>query len=98
MRKQELIDAVAQDTNQSASQVSKTVNAVFDEIQSALAKGEEVAISGFGAFRVVERSARQGRNPRSKEPITIAARKSPTFRPGAQLKRAVGGDGHDDED
>jgi DNA-binding protein HU-beta len=97
MRKQDLIHAVAQQTSQPESQVSKTVNAVFHQIQDSLAQGEEVAISGFGAFRVVERSARQGRSPRTGEPMTIGARKSPTFRPGAQLKRAVGGDEGDEE-
>jgi DNA-binding protein HU-beta len=48
-----------------------------------------VTISGFGSFKVVERSARQGRNPQTGEPITIDARKSPVFRPGTQLKRSV---------
>jgi DNA-binding protein HU-beta len=48
-----------------------------------------VTISGFGSFKVVERSARQGRNPQTGDAITIDARKSPVFRPGTQLKRAV---------
>jgi DNA-binding protein HU-beta len=90
MRKQELIKAVARQTSQSESQVTETVNALFRTIEETLGAGDEVAISGFGAFRVVERSARQGRSPRTGEPMTIAARKSPTFKPGAELKRAVG--------
>jgi DNA-binding protein HU-beta len=65
------------------------VNAVFDAIEKALSEGEEVTISGSGSFKVVERSAREGRNPQTGDPITIAARKSPVFRPGTQLKRAV---------
>jgi DNA-binding protein HU-beta len=89
MRKQELIHKVAEETNQTESQATRAVNAVFTAITDALAKGEEVAVSGFGSFRVVERSARQGRNPATGEPMKIAARKSPVFRPGTQLKRSV---------
>ncbi len=90
MRKQELVHSVAQATGQSEAQATKAVNAVFEAIQNSLAKGDEVTVSGFGSFRVVERSARQGRNPQTGDTMTIAARKSPVFRPGTQLKRAVG--------
>jgi len=89
VRKQNLVRTVAEETGQSEAQATKAVNAVFDAIEKALSEGEEVTISGFGAFKVVERSAREGRNPQTGEPITIAARKSPVFRPGMQLKRAV---------
>ena len=89
MRKQELVHSVAQATGQSEAQAAKSVNAIFETIQSSLASGEEVTVSGFGSFRVVERSARQGRNPQTGDSMTIAARKSPVFRPGTQLKRAV---------
>ena len=89
MRKQELVHSVAQATGQSEAQAAKSVNAVFETIQSSLASGDEVTVSGFGSFRVVERSARQGRNPQTGDSMTIAARKSPVFRPGTQLKRAV---------
>lgn len=89
MRKQELIRAVAEATKQNDSVSTQAVNAVFSAIASSLANGDEVTISGFGSFKVVERSARQGRNPQTGEPMTIGARKSPVFRPGTQLKRAV---------
>ncbi len=89
MRKQDLVRAVADTTETSEAQSTKVVNAVFDAIEAALAKGDEVTVSGFGSFKVVERSARSGRNPQTGEPMTIAARKSPVFRPGTQLKRAV---------
>ena len=92
MRKQDLIRAVAQQTNLSESQATHAVNAVFSAIENALAEGDEVTISGFGTFRVAERAAREGRNPRTGGPMTIEARKSPAFRPGAHLKRAVGGE------
>lgn len=89
MRKQDLVRAVADATETSEAQSTKAVNAMFDAIEEALAKGDEVTVSGFGSFKVVERSARSGRNPQTGEPMTIAARKSPVFRPGTQLKRAV---------
>lgn len=90
MRKQDLIRAVAKQTAKPEIQVASVVNAVFDAIQEALADGDEVAISGFGTFRVVERPAREGRNPQTGQPMMIGAGKSPAFRPGAALKRAVG--------
>ena len=90
VRKQDLVRVVSRQTNQTESQTTSTVNAVFGAIQEALSRGEEVTISGFGTFRVVERAAREGRNPRTGGAMTIAARRSPTFRPGSQLKRAVG--------
>src|SRR6476646_2213106 len=95
MRKQDLIRAVARETALPETKVTSVVNSVFDSIEKALAEGDEVAISGFGTFRVVERTAREGRNPKTKEPMMIGPGKSPAFRPGAALKRAVGGD-HDE--
>jgi DNA-binding protein HU-beta len=92
MRKQELVKAVAGQTKMPEGQVNSVVQATFDAIQDSLAKGEEVTITGFGSFRISERGAREGRNPQTGERIMIGARKSPSFRPGTQLKRAVGGD------
>lgn len=89
VRKQELVRNVAEATKQSDAVSSQAVNAVFSAIEQSLANGDEVTISGFGSFKVVERSARQGRNPHTGEPMTIGARKSPVFRPGTQLKRSV---------
>jgi DNA-binding protein HU-beta len=89
MRKQDIVREVAEATNQNEAATTKAVNAVFSAITNALANGDDVTISGFGSFKVVERSARPGRNPLTGKPITIEARKSPVFRPGTQLKRAV---------
>ncbi len=90
MRKQDLVSAVAKQTSKPESQVGPIVTAVFDAIEQALAGGDEVAISGFGSFRVVERPARTGRNPQTRQEITIGPRRTPAFRAGASLKRAVG--------
>ncbi len=65
------------------------VDAVFDTIVKTMGRGEEVAITGFGTFRVVKRAARQGRNPKTGETIQIAASVKPKFRAGKVLKEAV---------
>ncbi len=89
MRKQDLIKVVADETGLSEAQAGKAINSFLGAIQDGLAKNVEVQISGFGSFKVVERAAREGRNPRTGEPMKIEARRSPTFKPGTQLKRTV---------
>ena len=70
-------------------QAQEAVEAVFDTITKGLAKGQQIAISGFGAFKVVKTSARAGINPKTKEKIQIAASKKPKFRAAKALKEAV---------
>lgn len=65
------------------------VEAVFDTITKTLSKGEEVAITGFGTFKIVKRAARMGVNPKTGEKIQIAASIKPKFRAGKVLKEAV---------
>jgi len=65
------------------------VDTMFDTIMKTLAKGEEVAISGFGAFLVKKRASRMGVNPRTGQKIQIAATVTPKFRAGKALKTAV---------
>jgi nucleoid DNA-binding protein len=91
VRKQDLIREVASEAGLSEAQATKAVNAFLEAIQGSLARNDEVSISGFGSFKVVERAGREGRNPRTGEPMTIAARRSPTFKAGTQLKRMVEG-------
>ncbi len=92
MRKSDLVKSVSQQVRQPETQVTAVVNATFNAIQDALANGDEVALTGFGTFRISERGAREGRNPQTGERITIPSRKSPSFKPGTQLKRAVAGE------
>jgi len=70
-------------------QAQEAVDAFFDTIVKTLSRGEEVAITGFGTFRVAKRAARQGRNPKTGETIQIAASVKPKFRAGKLLKEAV---------
>ncbi len=89
MRKQELVAQVANTTGMPESKVNDVTTGIFAAIEEALKNGDEVAISGFGTFRVVERPGREGRNPQTGEAIKIAPKKSPAFKAGASLKRAV---------
>ena len=89
MRKQDLVAQVAKSSGIPESKVAEVASGIFAGIEEALKNGEEVAISGFGTFRVVERPGREGRNPQTGELIKISAKKSPTFKAGASLKRAV---------
>ena len=70
-------------------QATEIVDAVFDIITKSLSRGEEVAITGFGTFKVVKRAARMGVNPKTGEKIQIAASIKPKFRAGKVLKEAV---------
>ena len=87
--KTELIDLVAAQTELPKSETAKTVNALLDVIKNELAKGEKVALVGFGTFEVSERAARKGRNPQTGAEIEIAAAKAPAFKAGKDFKEAV---------
>ena len=76
MTKADLTAQVAANTDMTKKDADKAVNAVFEALSNALANGEKVTISGFGTFEVRERAERQGINPRTQEPITIAASRS----------------------
>ncbi|WP_213608570.1 integration host factor subunit alpha [Pseudoalteromonas sp.] len=65
------------------------VEAFFEEIRSALEKGEQIKLSGFGNFDLRDKKERPGRNPKTGEDIPISARRVVTFRPGQKLKARV---------
>lgn len=89
MTKAELIAAVAAKAELSKKDSDKAVTAVIDAITEALASGDKVSLVGFGSFEVKTRGARKGINPRTKEEITIASSKLPSFKAGKALKDAV---------
>ncbi|MBE1236961.1 HU family DNA-binding protein [Phaeovibrio sulfidiphilus] len=89
MNKNDLIAAVAERSELSKADATKAVDAVFDAITDALKAGDEVRLIGFGTFAVSERAASTGRNPRTGEPIEIAASKQPKFKAGKVLKDAL---------
>ena len=65
------------------------LDAAISVLSETIANGEQVSFTGFGSFKVVERSERKGRNPRTKEEITIPATTTPAFKAGKALKDAV---------
>ncbi len=91
MNKGQLVECVAKNAELTSKQAHEAVNAIFDTIKQTLAKGEDVALIGFGTFLVRERAARTGRNPRTKETVQIPSCKVPAFKAGAPLKAAVNG-------
>lgn len=89
--KTELQQQVAEQAGLNKAQAGRAVDAVLNSITDALARGDEVRLTGFGNFLVTQTSARTGRNPRTNEAISIPAGKRPAFRAGSRLKQAVGG-------
>lgn len=89
MNKTELINAVAEKAELSKKDAEAAVTAMIDAITGALVEGEKVQLVGFGAFEVKPRAERVGRNPQTKETITIPASKTPVFKAGKALKDAV---------
>lgn len=89
MKKQEFIKAVATKAGLSQDAVAKALSAFIDVTTAQLKKGDEVNITGFGAFKVSQRAKRNGVNPKTRQKITIPAMKSPVFRAGKTLKEAV---------
>ena len=91
MNKADLIESVATRLGHSKRDVTDIVEAFLEETKKAVVKGERVAISGLGVFEAQVRKARQGRNPRTGETVTIKETKAPRFRPGAEFKAVVSG-------
>ncbi len=89
MNKTQLVDAVAQKSGLNKKEAEAAVNAMTAAITDALKAGDKVQLVGFGTFEVKDRAARNGRNPKTGETITIAASKAPAFSAGKALKDAV---------
>ena len=91
MNKNELIDAIAAESDLSKASAGRALDAAIAAITGALTKQDTVSLVGFGTFSVKHRAAREGRNPRSGETIQIAASIVPGFKAGKALKHAVNG-------
>ena len=89
MNKTELVAAMAEKTELSKKDAETALKAFTDVVAEELKKGEKVQLVGFGTFEVAEREAREGRNPRTGETMTIAASKSPKFKAGKALKDSL---------
>ncbi len=89
MNKTELIAAVAEKTDLSKKDADAAVSAVLGAITDAVKAGDKIQLVGFGTFEVRNRAAKQGRNPRTGETMTVPASKVPAFKAGKALKDAV---------
>jgi len=89
MNKGEFVDAVAAKGDMSKGDAASAVDAVLEAVTDAMKDGEQVTLVGFGTFLVRKREARTGRNPRTGEPLQIAASNVPSFKAGKALKDAV---------
>lgn len=89
MNKTELVASMAEKSELSKKDAEKALNAFIESVEEALAKGDKIQLVGFGSFEVRERAERKGRNPQTKEEITIPATKAPIFKVGKGLKDLV---------
>ena len=89
MNKTELVNVVAADTNVAKKDVDAVISATLKAIADAMKEGDKVALLGFGTFEAKATAAREGRNPKTGEKITIAAGKKPAFSASKALKDEV---------
>ncbi len=89
MNRVDLISSIAELSGLKKVEAEKALNAFIETVTTELSKGEEIRLIGFGTFKVMHRAESEGRNMKTKEPMTIAARNIPKFKPGKQLKEAV---------
>ncbi|ADL67835.1 HU family DNA-binding protein [Thermoanaerobacterium saccharolyticum] len=89
MNKADLVTKIAEKSELTKKDAEKALNAFVDAVQEALKQGDKVQLVGFGTFEVRERAERKGRNPQTKEEITIPASKAPVFKAGKALKDLV---------
>ncbi len=89
MNKADLISAVAQQSGLTKKDSEAAIDALVSVVEDSLSNGEKVVLVGFGTFETKNRAARKGRNPQTKETITIPASKAPVFKAGKALKDKV---------
>jgi integration host factor subunit beta len=90
MTKAQLIENVSEQTpGLTKHQTEAIVNAIFNSIKEALAKGDKIEIRGFGSFRLRQRRMREGRNPKTGAAVSVPAKKVPFFKAGKELKELV---------
>ena len=96
MTRNNLIDHVTHATNGTKQETERVIDAVPETIVDALIKGEKVDLRGFGTFQVSGKKERQGRNPRTGETMTIAARNVAVFKPSKELSGRLNGTSEDE--
>src|SRR5947199_9957683 len=89
MTKAELVEDVARAAELTKKDAERLVEIVFESIIETLNQGEKIELRGFGSFRVRERGARRGRNPKTGDPVNIPAKRVPYFKPSKELKELI---------
>lgn len=89
MNRQDLIDAIAEDTEASKAATTRFLDSLITIVQNEVAKGGAVKLAGFGSFEKAAVAARTGRNPKTGAPIKIPSTHKPKFTPGATFKDLV---------
>ena len=89
MNKADLVKKMAEKSDLTRADAEKALNAFVESVQESLTNGDKVQLVGFGSFEVRERAARKGRNPQTRQEITIKASKAPIFKVGKALKDMV---------
>ena len=89
MTKADLVEKVAKQAEMTKKDAEKLVEIIFESIVSTLNQGEKIELRGFGSFRVRERNARKGRNPKTGEAVSIPAKRVAYFKPGKDLKDLI---------
>jgi integration host factor subunit beta len=89
MTKADLVDDVANAAELTKKDAERLVEIVFESIIESLNQGEKIELRGFGSFRVRERGARRGRNPKTGQPVSIPAKRVPYFKAGKELKELI---------
>ena len=89
MTKAELVEKVSGQINLTKKQTEVVVNTVFQRITDSLSDGKKVELRGFGSFRIRERNARIGRNPKSGAQVDVPAKRVPFFKAGKELRELV---------
>jgi integration host factor subunit beta len=89
MTKADLVERVANEADMTKKDAEQLVEIIFDTIISTLNKGEKIELRGFGSFRLRERDARKGRNPKTGEAVDIPAKRVAYFKPGKELKEVI---------
>src|SRR3954468_19935697 len=92
MTKADLVNDVANAAELTKKDAERLVEIVFESIIDSLNQGEKIELRGFGSFRVRERGARRGRNPKTGDPVNIPAKRVPYFKPGKELKELINED------
>lgn len=89
MNKGELVDQVAKETGVTKKDVDKVISATVEAVMAAVAEGDKVTLVGFGSFESRDRKEREGRNPKTGDPMKIPATKVPAFSAGKLFKEKV---------